>query len=116
MSNYNSRHEKGRARRLVLIVAIVLPLLTSYARAADVSGKWSGSSPDNGPMGTVFAVLKQEGTTLTGTAGPGESRQLPISSGRVDGDHLTFEVKMGGGTIRFDLTNAGSELRGTVQL
>jgi hypothetical protein len=49
---------------------MVLPLLTSVsAQAADVSGKWPGSSPDNGPMRTVFAVLKQEGTTLNGSAG-----------------------------------------------
>jgi hypothetical protein len=117
MANFNSKHEKRKGARLVLIVAMVVPLLTSvYAQAAGVSGKWSGSSSDNSPMGTVFAVLKQEGTTLTGTAGPSESKQLPIVSGKVDGDRLTFEVKMGGGTLRFDLTNAGSELRGTVQL
>lgn len=117
MSNFNSTHEKCKVARLVLIVAMVLPPLTSaYAQAAGVSGKWSGSSSDNGPIGTVFAVLKQEGTTLTGTAGPSESKQLPIASGKVAGERLTFEVKMGGGTLRFDLTDAGSELRGTVQL
>jgi len=67
-------------------------------------------------MGAMYAVLKQEGTTLTGSAGPSESKQFPITTGKVDGDRLTFEAKMGGGTIRFDLTSTASELRGTVRL
>jgi hypothetical protein len=96
---------------------VILALLTSVcASAADVSGKWLGSSPGNKGAGTVFAVLRQDGAKLTGSAGPGESRQLPITTGTVEGDHLTFEVKMGGGTIHFDLTNIMSELRGTMQI
>jgi hypothetical protein len=34
----------------------------------------------------------------------------------VEGDHLVFEVKMGGGTIRFDLTGTAGELRGTARI
>jgi hypothetical protein len=88
-------------------------LTSAYAAEANFSGKWLGSSPD---MGAMYAVLKQEGTTLTGSAGPSESKQFPITTGKVDGDRLTFEAKMGGGTIRFDLTSTASELRGTVRL
>ncbi len=67
-------------------------------------------------MGAMYAVLKQEGTTLTGSAGPSESKQFPITTGQVDGGRVTFEVKMGGGTIRFDLTGAASELHGMMRL
>jgi len=81
--------------------------------ATDYSGKWSGNSPE---MGTVYAVLQQDGPKLAGSAGPGESRQFPITTGKADGDHLTFDVKMGGGTMHFDLTANGADLRGTVQL
>jgi len=96
---------------------VILALLTAVsASAADLSGKWSGSSPDGKPVGTIYAVLKQDGVTLTGSAGPNESRQFPITTGKVDGDHLTFEVKMGGGIIRFDLTATGSELKGTMRV
>ena len=96
---------------------VVLALLTSVcASATHYSGKWSGSSPDNASLRTIYAVLQQDGAKLTGSAGPGESRQFPITVGKVDGDHLTFEVHMGGGTIRFDLTGTASELRGTMQL
>jgi hypothetical protein len=113
MANNNfTNYGRGRAREKALVLFVVLvwafPTL-AYGAVVDFSGKWSGSSPE---MGAVYAVLKQEGTTLTGSAGPSESKQLPITTGKVAGDHLTFEVRMGGGTMSFDLTGAGSELRG----
>ena len=103
---------RGRAKRMV----IVAMLAAVCASAADFSGKWSGSSPDDKSVGTIYAVLKQDGTALTGSAGPKESRQFPITTGKVDGDRLTFEVKMGGGRMRFEVTAAGSELKGTMQI
>jgi hypothetical protein len=111
MSNYNcGKSGRGRARILVLVVTM---LISAYAADVTFSGKWLGSSPD---MGAMCAVLKQEGTTLTGSAGPSEAKQFPITTGKVEGDRLTFEVKMAGGTIRFDLTSTTSELRGTMRL
>jgi len=91
----------------------VVCLATISMAATDYSGKWSGTSPE---MGMVYAVLQQNGAKLTGSAGPSESRQLSITTGRAEGDHLAFDVKMGGGTMHFDLTASGAELRGTVQL
>jgi len=96
-----------------MVAWAVVCLATISMAATDYSGKWSGTSPE---MGTVYAVLQQDRAKLTGSAGPGESRQLPITAGRAEGDHLTFDVKMGGGTMHFDLTANGAELRGTVQL
>jgi|SRR5581483_10343073 len=100
----------GRRRAIALV--IVATLTSAYAAAADFSGKWSGSSPGNDSVGTTYAVLKQEGTMLTGSAGPGESKQFQITTGKVDGAHLIFEVKMGGGTIRFDLTSTSARNSG----
>jgi hypothetical protein len=103
---------RGRANGIVIVA-----LLTVVgASAADFSGRWSGSSPDDKSVGTIYAVLKQDGMMLTGSAGPNESRQFPITTGKVDGDRLTFEAKMGGGRMRFDLTAAGSELKGTMRI
>ncbi len=63
MSNYKSgRNGRGRGKVLVLVVAM---LAVAYAADANFSGKWLGSSPD---LGATYAVLKQEGTTLTGSA------------------------------------------------
>jgi len=112
-----SYRASGRlARRRAECVVIVGLLMSVCASAADFSGKWSGSSPDSKSVRAVYAVLRQDGTTLTGSAGPSESRQFPIATGKVDGDHLVFEVKMGGGVIRFDLTAVASELKGSMQL
>ncbi len=103
------------ARRRAGCLVFVGLLMSVCAPAADFSGKWSGSSPDKS-VGAVYAVLRQDGTTLTGSAGPSESHQFPITTGKVGGDHLVFEVKMGGGIIRFELTAVASELKGTMQL
>jgi len=92
--------------------AVVCVAAISMA-ATDYSGKWSGTSPE---MGAVYAVLQQDGAKLSGSAGPNEARQFPITTGKAEGDHLIFDVKMGGGTMRFDLTANGAELRGTVHL
>jgi hypothetical protein len=106
MSTINS------GRFFVIVLAATLSL--AWAAAGDFSGKWSGSAPD-GPGG-MYVVLHQEGPKLTGSAGPTESRQFPIVNGTVEGDHLVFEIKMGGGTIHLDLVSAGAELTGTARI
>ena len=101
----------SRHIRALLIMAL---LTSAYAFAADFSGKWVSNGSDS--AGGILVVLRQEGARLSGNAGPNESRQFPILSGTVEGDHLSFEVKMGGGTIRFDLVSAGAQLKGTARL
>jgi hypothetical protein len=64
----------------------------------------------------MYAVLLQTGAKLTGSAGPTETKQFPITTGTVEGKHLIFEVHMGGGTIRFDVNEAEADLRGTMTL
>jgi len=100
----------------VFIIAVLLP--AACALAADFTGKWSGlfTDSDTGKTSPVYSVLKQDGSTLTGTAGPSESHQMPITTGKIEGDHLTFAVRMGGGTISFDLTNDSGELKGKMQV
>lgn len=96
--------------------ALVILTLLTPAFASDISGKWSGSSQDSSGPGNVYAILKQDGTNLSGSAGPSESHQFPITTGKVDGDHVTFDVKMRGGMIRFDVTGGMSELKGTMRI
>src|SRR5579871_1505749 len=108
---YGVAGRRARTRAAWMMMAGLL--VSVCASAADFSGKWSGSAPQ---AGSLYAVLKQDGTTLTGSAGPNESRQFPIVTGKVEGDHLLFEVKMAGGEIRFDLTAAGPDLKGTIRL
>ncbi|HWC95916.1 MAG TPA: TIGR03435 family protein [Candidatus Sulfopaludibacter sp.] len=70
----------------------------------DVTGKWAG--------GQFTLNLKQDGTKLTGTAGPMSSEQYPIQDGVIDGDHLTFHL----GTFQFDLHIEGAGIKGQAKM
>ena len=73
---------------ILLAFAMVLS-----AAAADVTGKWTGtiSIETNDPQ-DAFLVLKQDGSTITGTAGPNEGEQWPIKSGKIEGNKVVLEV------------------------
>lgn len=92
----------------------VFPLVA----AQDLSGVWAGefnitmdgeTRPD-----VVHMVLKQSGTSLTGTAGPNEEVQWPIINGKIDGAKVTFQVQADGevGVVDFALTLADGHLKG----
>lgn len=83
-----------RMRTLVTIL-VVFALTTVCALAANVSGKWAGEMPgrQGGNPRPVVLELKADGATLTGTMGGGQ-RQNEISEGKVDGDNVSFVVKM----------------------
>jgi len=61
--------------------------------AADATGTWTGAfTPDGQEAGPAHLMLKQEGTKLTGTAGPHAGEQLEIQNGKAEDGNLTFEV------------------------
>jgi hypothetical protein len=99
-----------------IICMLLLTLLALTASAADISGKWSGTfAPEGGDSNPAFAVLKQSGTTLTGTAGPDESQQWPIQNGKIEGNKITLEVKADDGTVyKCDLTVTGDNMKGDI--
>jgi hypothetical protein len=96
-----------------LVCTLFLALCAMTAMAADVSGKWSGTfSPSDGNSNSAFAVLKQTGSTVTGTAGPAEDQQWPFT-GTIEGNRVTGEVKSPDGpTFKLDLTLDGDKLKG----
>ena len=93
---------------------VLFLLFAAAAWAADVTGTWKGDS--QGPDGNTFTLtytFKQDGAKLTGTAlGPmGDS--LPIENGKVDGDKISFSVKLdvnGGMDFSSDGTIKGDEI------
>ncbi|HXA50929.1 MAG TPA: hypothetical protein VNV86_11515 [Candidatus Acidoferrum sp.] len=101
---------------------LCLIALAVFALAAppdqDLSGKWTGSfnmsSPDGEAHdGGIVMTLKQNGSELTGTAGPNENDQFPITKGKVDGNKITLEVQRGEGqVIKFELAIAGDRIKG----
>ena len=87
--------------------------------AGELPGKWSGkfdmtnSSGETKPD-SAFMNLKLDGSDVTGTAGPNESRQWAIKNGKLTSGKLTFKVEMEeGGFIDFDLVFDGDTIRGS---
>src|SRR5258708_36836861 len=97
-----------------------LLLLSSFALSAgELPGKWSGKFEITNSVGetkadSAYMNLKLEGSDITGTAGPNESRQWAIKGGKLAAGKLTFKVEMDeGGFIDFDLIFDGDTIRGS---
>ncbi len=101
----------------VLVCMLLVAMVASTAVAADASGKWSGSfTTEGGENNSAYAVLKQSGAVLSGTAGPDESQQWQIQKGTVQGDRISLEVKHpeNGAVYKVDLTLSGDSMKGEI--
>lgn len=83
--------------------------------AADATGTWTGTfTPSGEEAGPALLVLKQDGTKLTGTAGPGSEEQHEIRNGKAEDGKLTFEVGDEGPTMKFTLKQEGDRIKGDI--
>jgi hypothetical protein len=104
--------------KTILFCSLLSLALALTAAAADVSGKWSGTfTPETGDGGSAYVILKQSGSTITGTGGPDANNQWPGLQGKSDGNKVTFEVKSADdGTIfKCTLVLDGDHLNGDVE-
>lgn len=63
--------------------------------AGDVTGKWTAEvAGRGGQTRTTTFNLKQDGGKLTGTVSGMGGQENPISDGKVDGDNVSFNVKV----------------------
>ena len=95
---------------------ILLLTLTAFSlMAADATGTWTGTltKPGEEP-GPAHLVLKQEGTKLSGTAGPNTGEQHEIQNGKAEDGKVTFEIPGENGTMKFVLTQEGEGIKGDV--
>lgn len=103
---------------LCACVVFAMALMSTTARAADVTGSWTAemTTPDGNSFQIEFD-FKQDGAKLTGTVqGPGGGA-MNISNGKVDGNHISFDVSFNGSTISHDgtLNEAGDEIEITTK-
>ena len=96
-------------------------LLTGSMFAADVTGKWSGTTQGKSPDGetmhdSVWMALTRTGTAVTGTAGPAADRQTEIKEGKIDGDQVQFKVAVGDATAVVRLKLEGDNLKGAAEV
>jgi len=106
-------------KKLLFVTTLLAAAFTLLA--ADVSGKWTFEMAGRGGQSRqVTITLKQDGSTLTGSV-PGMGRggqggqETPITNGKVDGDHVTFEVhrEFNGNEFvqKYDGTVSGDEMK-----
>lgn len=106
---------------LAALAALFFLGMSTTAVAADVSGTWKFDAPQGGGGGGMGSfertlVLKQDGNTLTGkyTMVFGDNTtEANIENGKVNGNEITFTVKMpgfGGGPDR--VTNFRAKVNG----
>ena len=91
--------------------------------SGNLSGLWKGRFDKVGPSGRVtpapfYITLQQEGTKLSGTAGPAKEEQVKIVNGRTNGAKILFEAPHdpSGPEMKFDLKLVNDHLEGTVRL
>jgi len=85
-------------------LAMLACLLVSSAvlGATDVSGRWSGFP--------IYLTLKQDGNTVTGSAGESEGDQIPFQSGNIEDNRVTLKS----GPIEFNLVVQGDQMSGEI--
>jgi hypothetical protein len=98
-------------RTLVLFLAAAIA-----GFGADVTGTWTGTfTPEGRDPQAAKLVLKQEGSTVTGTAGPAEEAGWEIRKGRVEDGVITFELEQNNMVMRFNLKLTGDDISGDVE-
>jgi len=105
--------------RIAVGLMALLALLVMAASAADISGKWMGTSQgrDGKARETTFN-FKVDGDKLTGTVS-GRMGDREISDGKVTGDEISFTVKVSMGDREFKMNYKGKvdgdEIKFTIQ-
>jgi uncharacterized protein (TIGR03435 family) len=90
--------------------AILFALFSAAASlpAADITGAWAGSYY----AGPIYLVLKQQGTQVTGTAGPNAMQQMmKLAAGKMEGDQFSFKI----GPLEVNLKLEGDDLKGELK-
>src|SRR5580698_1709629 len=90
-------------RRRFATLPILLALLAVAAWATDITGTWVGSISGGGGDFSLTYTFKQAGDKFTGTVTGPQGDPLPLSDCKLDGDKISFAVKvdMGGNAATF---------------
>jgi hypothetical protein len=87
-------------------ISILVALFSVAAWAADITGNWVGSISGGGGDFSLTYTFKQDGAKFTGTVTGPQGDPLPLTDCKLDGDKISFAVKvdMGGNAATFTST------------
>lgn len=91
-----------RLKAFPAALLVTLLLTSAMPGATDVSGTWSGFP--------ISLILKQDGNTVTGSAGETEDDQIPFQSGSIEGNRITLKS----GLMEISLVVQGDQMSGEV--
>ena len=99
--------------KLLVLVVLTLSIVLATAWAADITGTYKGTMDMMGQSMELGFNFKADGNTLTGTSIGPQGEETPISDGKIDGDKISFTVKITGQmemTIKYNGTVAGDTI------
>jgi hypothetical protein len=108
--------------KILLMAVLVLSVLLTTAWAADIAGTWKGSQEMMGQTmerSFTFVVDKSDPTKFTGTSPGRQGGENQITEGKIDGDKISFNVKMTGKmemTMKYSGTIKGDEMTLTMTM
>jgi len=90
-------------RRNFALFTMLFALAGVAAWAADITGTWTGSMANGNGDFSLTYNFKQDGDKLSGTVIGPEGTPLPLVDCKIDGDRISFAVKvdMGGNVTTF---------------
>jgi hypothetical protein len=93
-----------------MCIAVAIAAMTTLTLiAADLAGTWKGTMETQiGPMDTIITI--QAGTELAGNVKIGEA-EGKIEKARLEGDKISFIINVQQGTVAFDGTVSGDEMK-----
>ncbi len=93
---------------------LLLTLAALNLAAPDATGTWRGMfTPAGRDPQPALLLLKQDGPRLTGSGGPDQEEQHPISNGKVEDGKITFQIQ-DVNLMEFDLKLDGDHITGTI--
>jgi hypothetical protein len=105
--------------KILVMAVVVLSFMLATAWGADITGKWKGSMDMMGQSMELGFIFKVDGSTLTGTSIGPQGNETPISDGKIEGDDLSFAVKITGQmemTINYKGKIVGDEIKLTMEM
>ena len=91
-------------------------LMAVTAAASDVTGRWTGNlAVDNNDPESFTLILKQDGAAIAGSVGATDGDQLPIRTGKIDGNKITLEVQQHeDSSLKIELGLDGDQMSGNL--